>query len=315
MHTILVTAIGGDLGQSIVRVLRRFELIGRIIGCDMDDDNPAEALVDVLYTVPPAKSRGYLRKLEELVERESLNLIIPASEPELKVIYYAWKELGWEPALLVIPRGEAVPICLDKLNMVRFLSSIGLPAPWTIPVTEGMPLETPCILKDRQSSGSRSIMKIENQEMAQYYARHQLGAIFQELLLPVEEEYTCGVFRSKKGEVKTVAFKRRLIGGVTGKAIVTKDDIIDDLCCRIVNALNLQGSINIQLRKTKRGPIPFEINPRFSSTVIFRELIGFRDLVWSILDLMGEEFSMDFSPPVGTRIYRVFNEIVIPHHR
>lgn len=312
MYAVLVTAVGGDLGQSIVRVLRRFELVDRIIGCDMDDDNPAKVLVDAAYTVPSANSRDYLPKLEELVQRESLDLIIPASEPELKVIYYAWKDLGWEPASLVIARGKAIPICLDKLSTVRFLANNKLPAPWAISVTEGMPLDIPCILKDRWGSGSKSITEIQDQETAQYYAHRRPGAIFQELLLPAEEEYTCGVFRTREGEVKTVTFKRQLIGGVTGKAIVTKDDVIDVLCCRIANALDLQGSINIQLRKTKRGPIPFEINPRFSSTVIFRELIGFRDVVWSILDLMGEKVSLSFSPPVNTRIYRVFNEIIIP---
>ena len=46
--------------------------------------------------------------------------------------------------------------------------------------------------------------------------------------------------------------------------------------------LNLNGSINIQLRLTKNGPRVFEINPRFSSTALMRHRIGFSDVLWAI---------------------------------
>ena len=52
---------------------------------------------------------------------------------------------------------------------------------------------------------------------------------------------------------------------------------------QIAESLDLFGSINIQLRLVeKEGPMVFEINPRFSSTVGMRHMIGFSDLIWSI---------------------------------
>ena len=37
------------------------------------------------------------------------------------------------------------------------------------------------------------------------------------------------------------------------------------------------GPANFQLILTKKGPMIFEINPRFSSTVLMRNYLGFTD--------------------------------------
>jgi carbamoyl-phosphate synthase large subunit len=77
--------------------------------------------------------------------------------------------------------------------------------------------------------------------------------------------------------------KRRLSSGVTSFAEVVNDLSIETLCIRIAESLELFGSINIQLRLVEGlGPMVFEINPRFSSTVGMRHAIGFSDLIWSI---------------------------------
>ena len=46
--------------------------------------------------------------------------------------------------------------------------------------------------------------------------------------------------------------------------------------------IDLNGSINIQLRKSMNRIAIFEINPRFSSTVFMRSLVDFNDLLWSL---------------------------------
>ena len=48
--------------------------------------------------------------------------------------------------------------------------------------------------------------------------------------------------------------------------------------------MNAVGSINLQLRMVEGVPMLFEINPRFSSTVEFRDEFGFKDLIWSLED-------------------------------
>jgi carbamoyl-phosphate synthase large subunit len=53
---------------------------------------------------------------------------------------------------------------------------------------------------------------------------------------------------------------------------------------KIAKKLELNGSINIQLRLHEGLPYIFEINPRFSSTVFIRSELGFNDVAWSLGD-------------------------------
>ena len=61
------------------------------------------------------------------------------------------------------------------------------------------------------------------------------------------------------------------------------------MCKKIAVEFKLIGSMNIQLILTKAGPRIFEINPRFSSTVLMRHMLGFSDLVWSVNERLGKK--------------------------
>ena len=74
--------------------------------------------------------------------------------------------------------------------------------------------------------------------------------------------------------------------------------------------MNLKGSINIQLRIHKEVPMVFEINPRFSSTILFRHLLGFKDLEWSINELFDQDISNYSKPKRGQRFYKGYQEYI-----
>ena len=63
-------------------------------------------------------------------------------------------------------------------------------------------------------------------------------------------------------------------------------------------------------KKISKGPVIFEINPRFSSTVRFRDLLGFKDIQWSIEDMIGIPISDYKATSIGKKIYKGFNEFV-----
>lgn len=307
---VLVTAVGGDIGWSVARILRASGYFERVIGCDASPDHASQTVLDASVVVPRAAAPEYLDAVERLIAREGAGYLIPIAEPEIERIYQAAQE-GWRPAVLVMAGGRAIPIGLDKLATAAFIQGLGFPAPWTIPADGRRPPEFPCILKDRRGWGGKSLVHIEDEEALDYYAARHPRAVLQQLLLPDDQEYTCGVFRSHAGQVHTITFRRRLLGGVTGSATVVQDGAIETALHTLAAALELRGSINVQLRRTTQGPTIFEINPRFSSTVMFRHLLGFRDVLWSIDDLEGRDVG-PYTPPLGTRVYRVFTEVVIP---
>ncbi len=45
--------------------------------------------------------------------------------------------------------------------------------------------------------------------------------------------------------------------------------------------------MNVQLRLTDKGPRVFEINPRFSSTVLMRHRLGYCDVLWAMEEVEG----------------------------
>ena len=132
-----------------------------------------------------------------------------------------------------------------------------------------------------------------------------------ELLLPEEEEYTCGLFRSRSGEIRSITIRRRLQGGYTCAGKVVFDQELETYLHQIAEALRLRGSINVQLKWTMKGPVAFEINPRFSSTVLFRHLLGFQDLIWAMKDLKEIDLEPYEAANEGVRFYRGPREYIV----
>ena len=97
------------------------------------------------------------------------------------------------------------------------------------------------------------------------------------------------MYRAKNGRIAVLQLLRELSGRLTGWAKVVNNDKVLKMCESIAVGMNLNGSINIQLRLTDKGPRIFEINPRFSSTVLMRHRIGFCDLLWAIDEAEGLE--------------------------
>lgn len=289
MKTVLITGIGGDIAQGVATILREQRPELKLVGVDIHDQHGGTHYVDEVYLVPPAGVPEYLVRLREVISSRDVDVVIPMSEPELAVIGPLCREIGKSRC---ITAGETVVSTgTDKLATIKALRHLGIPVPWTIPVTDGLPPEYPCILKNRLGSGSRAVFTVKEAEEATYLAKRYPDAIFQELLEPANREVTCAVYRRRDGEVASLLMLRRLAGGFTNWAKVIKDESISNMCRDIAIGLDLQGSMNIQLRLTDKGPRVFEINPRFSSTVLMRHRIGFRDVLWALDEAHGKAIS------------------------
>ncbi len=283
--SVLITGIGGDISQGVATILRESRPDLHLIGVDIHRQHGGHLFVDDVEIIPSASASNYQADLQAVIAKHSVDILIPMSEPELGRLYpfdFFHPQVKW-----ITAGAGVVAAGLDKLATANALRSLGLSAPWTISVDKSGPLEYPCILKNRYGSGSRAVFRIENAEDAQYYARRYPDAIFQEMLEPADREVTCAVYRNHDGEVSSLLMLRRLTGGFTGWAKVFDDQDTTQLCKRIAEGLDLRGSMNVQLRLTNNGPRVFEINPRFSSTVLMRHRIGFSDVLWAIEEADG----------------------------
>ncbi|MBN2572864.1 MAG: ATP-grasp domain-containing protein [Ignavibacteriales bacterium] len=311
---ILITAIGGDIAQSIAKILRNSNFVKRIIGTDISDNHAGKFFVDEVIKIPDANDPNYLEYIKSIVNMNKINFIIPVNEKEIYNIanYIKNNESDRFNDKVIIPKTNGFFNFFDKLKTIKYLESLKLDIglPWTVD-TEETPLSFPCIFKSKETSGSKSVRKV-TRDLYALHKKEFTNGVFQELLLPNDKEYTCGIYRaSHSKKTFVIILHRQLKGGLTGYAKVVFEKYINNYCETIADAIELEGSINIQLIKTNNGPKLFEINPRFSSTVIFRHHLGFEDLIWSIKERLDLNFNMEFdiNKVINKKFYRIYTEL------
>jgi len=309
---ILVTGIAGDIGTGIGRILQESRIAHKLLGCDIHGEHLGASIFDACYLMPPASSPEYLETLKSFVKENEIQGVVVSAEPELR-FFAGQNEAALAGLPLVMANRLAMQTGFDKLATADFIRGIGCEAPWTTPIETEEPQAFPCILKSRTGAGSRSIFLVKDATQVEAYRALFKGFVWQEFIPGDSDEYTCGLYGCTNGEIRTIIFRRRLAGGLTGYAELVKNDTIEALCVRIGTALQLRGSINVQLRLGVRGPLVFEINPRFSSTVAFRHRLGFTDVLWSLQEqILAKETAYHPTHPPGTRIYRTSSEVVMP---
>lgn len=295
--------------MGVAKILKKSGTVRRIITTDIHHEHPGKLISDMSIIIERADSDKYFLVLKKLIEEFSVDLIIPTSELEIRAFYREniLEDINNIP--IILANKKSLEVGLDKYKTYQILKSIDLPYPWTKMVSEEPPLETPCIIKSRYGSGSANV-ELVSEELIPFYSKNRPDDIWQELLLPTEEEYTCGLYGLNNGDIRIIVFRRKLTGGISIYGEVIENPEIEEILKKLALNLNLKGSINVQLKMTTKGPVIFEINPRFSSTLVFRDLLGFKDLIWSLYEKKG--FSPeDYHPPnKGIKFFRGSREYV-----
>lgn len=177
-------------------------------------------------------------------------------------------------------KGDMADVCNDKWYSYDLLYKNGIPVPQTL---------GSYISKPREGSGGKDV--------------HYRNEVAQEYL--AGKEITCPIYVTKDGEIRILQLQRILQNGCSVHAKVIDNETVWDVCYRLALLLKFKGAFNIQLMLTKEGPKVFEINPRFSSTVYMRHLLGFKDAVWAYQELMGLPIAPMPTIKVGQEVVRV----------
>lgn len=207
-------------------------------------------------------------------------------------------------------------------------------------------LRFPMILKPYlQSGGSSHINIIQTRDELLLHLALQKGCsnlkmMIQEYEGSPEEEYTVGVLSNKDGVAfSSFALKRLINNSITRKICVpnlNKSRIKSETLTistgvsqgwvgdfpdvrkfseKVANILGSTGPLNIQCRKTERGIVIFEINPRFSGTTSIRAICGHNDPDIMIRNrICKEEFpQVEYKKGLVLRAFdNIFIEDVLP---
>lgn len=298
---LLISGIGGDIGLGAGRILKEWHWPGAIHGIDIHKEHAGPFVCDHCAVAPRAEAPHYVDWVADYVRNNDISVFVPTSEAEiarltsdgLKVI---------ESAKILKAGRLVVEKSLDKLECLHYLGKNGIVVPKHGLVGTDDPETYPIIVKPRSGQGSKSIFKIKSQ--ANYCPSAFIGSIWQDYLDPDDEEYTCAIYKTPTLGTRILILKRKLQGGMTSVGTVVENYDIENYVSAIASKLELDGLINIQLRLTKDGPLIFEINPRLSSTLVFRDKLGFRDFRWWLSELVGIETETFVPPKPGTMFFR-----------
>lgn len=279
MRRVLVTAISGDIGNAVLKILRNRE--GHVLyGCDVNEIAAGMDLVHRFWKSKYAKEPGYTDELLEKCLAYGITHLIPVNEKEIAQISQERHRFEEKHIKLVMQDTEILKVCLDKWRTAEKLQALGFRVPKTYLKLQQAPCGHTYICKPRKSNGSNGIWLLTDQERDRVIPADYL---IQEYI-DSSEEFTIGVFR-QDSIVNVVAFRRVLKHGYSFLVELDQNDMCRRLAADIAVKLDLKGYLNLQLRRKDDRYYIFEINPRISGTVRFRHMIGFTDVLWW-LDLL-----------------------------
>jgi carbamoyl-phosphate synthase large subunit len=296
----LIGSVCGDIGQAVCSILSTNVADFSLLAFDQNPN--LDYGFESIIRSPSCDSVEFQFWLKMLISQNSISHYIPCSEYEMRVIPI---DIQANKPIKVVWAGRQIfELFDDKLSGSEFLERHGFDIPILIDVKSlGLNPFVPCVVKPRRSSGSRGVVVCETKEQLQQALAEIPSSIIQEYIPYEDNEFTVGVYRSEYGVVRTIVFRRILDGGRTKQATVVHDEDITRECSRLADILELNGSINVQIRKYNGKNYIFEVNPRFSSTLQGRHLLGFKDLLWS-LGLEDIPLQEVFDGHVGVTIIR-----------
>ncbi len=337
---VLVTGVGGrSVGHQILHALSLVAEKYKIVAADMDRFSFGLYQTPYRYVVPPPTSPDYLPAILRIIEREGVGIILPGSEPEIRVLAHSRAALAGAGCKLVSSPPEVIDVASDKWIMQGWLEKCGFGVPRTASGTDwkqfvrevGFPVVgKPTAL----SGGSRSVAILQDEtEVARYLDDVQLSPeaiIFQEYVGDADSEYTVGVLVSLTGVIiDSIAIHRKLTGlslgamrNINGRkygistgysqGFVEKHGPMQTYCEGLAQKLGARGPLNIQCRMAQGEIKVFEVHPRFSGTTSIRADVGFNEADVMVRHyLFGEEFGrLDYRTDVA--VIRAFQTAVVP---
>jgi carbamoyl-phosphate synthase large subunit len=303
---ILVTGIGGNVGQGILRNIRSSEYDINLIGCSIEDITPSSYLCNNTYIVPYAVASNYLDTIKNICTVEKIDLIIPSTDHEVLELS---KYIDQLPKIACNPL-ESAEIFFDKYETFLHFEKNNIPfAKAFLPSKYKGELKN-IIAKPRAGRGSRGI-EFNPLQFNQFSDEEYM---IQELHKGVE--ITTAFYVDLKGEfIGSISLARTLVNGTTtfcsvNNAIAEKINIIIK---KIINCTSIIGSSNIQFILTNEGDIyPFEINGRISGTNSIRSNFGFNDVIWTVEEhLYNKKISKDLKITKGSAT-RILLDVIFP---
>ena len=314
MINILVTGVGGGVGQGIIKSLKMIDDIDiKVVTADMSEFAIGLYAGNVAHKIEKCNSDSYLESLSKIFVEHNIDYYFPGTDVELffcaknkKLINETWC------VHTVISSVGTIEIADDKFKTYDFLKTNGFYYPKTYYMSEyeNGKLDFPLIVKPAIGCRSIGVFKVSNQSELDSHTKQPEGLLVQECVGTEDSEFTCTIVKAKNIYSPVLALKRVLRAGDTYRAEPVKSDVIEEYVSSIAQKLDIDGGCNFQLRLDSEGvPKLFEINSRFSGTTPFCAQLGFNAVEFYLKQSLGINYEpvIDYS----SIVLRHWAEVVI----
>lgn len=290
---VFVTGAGSIVGQGIMKCLRISSLPVQIISADITPLNAGLFRAEESVLIPKVEEDGALDTMIAVVKQKRAHVVMVGSEFDLLFFAQHKERIERDTGVLVVVSPlETVHIADDKWLTAEFLRQHNLPyvesyvpeSSDAMAALQAMANQWgyPVILKSRTGTSSRYVHVVRNEEellrMFTAVPRPFLQKCIREPSQTLSHEYTCSIFKCRDETLVGPFTARRALR--SGSSWIVEVDTFTELHSALMGigkALPIMGSLNIQLMVGAQGPIPFELNARFSGTVATRAHFGFNE--------------------------------------
>lgn len=287
---ILVTGVGALIGYGAIRSLRASRFPVHIIGMDIYPDAVGQVWSDTFVQAIPAAHPDYPDFLLDLIEREHVDLVLPAIEQDIARIVEDEDRLRQGRAKLALNNRILIRLAQDKWAMHQKLLHLGFAV---IPTTIAGEFEeiadlfgVPFLLKPRHGYASKGIVHVHKASEFGFWKKSMGDDFMAQQIVGTADrgEFTVGAFGLGDGTAcGSIVLERTLSReGATAKAWVRHRPELELLVARLVDLLRPEGPTNFQFREHEGEHLPLEINPRLSSSNSIRTAFGYNEAEMSV---------------------------------
>lgn len=294
MKNILVTGAGAVLGQGILRCIRESKRDYMVHTADPDWRSTGHWLGNKAHIIPMATDSLYLIKIEEILEKEKIDVLLIGTDVELPIFSKEKTRLEKMYNVNIVVSNEfVIEIANDKWKTAEFLKENGFSYPYSYLTTdkEGMAnlankAEFPYFAKPVDGARSKGIVIINNINDLDSITSYHNNLVVQEFLPDTDGEFTSGCVVINGITQFVVTLKRDLRDGNTYRAYYDEEyEIYTPFIKMVAEKLGVDGPCNFQFRIKNNKPVIFEVNARFSGTTPIRSFFGSNEVI-AILDLI-----------------------------
>jgi carbamoyl-phosphate synthase large subunit len=265
----MITLVTGSGGPAAINALRFLPKETSIVACDADpgaEEKGRKTGRDfVFYTVPLAGDPGFLDKVKDIAEKESVDIIIPTVDEDLPI--FSRNMSSFRARVMISPQ-ETVETCDDKARLYEKLKDSGISPEFLVTDKREDLLDfqknQKIFMKPRVGRGSRGIEAFDRTDLVPEEKINKKN-IFCEYL--PGREYTIDTLCDLEGNL-VVAIPRIRMSTDRGISVHGKTEKNQEILKKVAficNTLKFIGHINIQFKLDSQGiPKLVEINPRLS---------------------------------------------------